>query len=286
MNLENPHLVRQYTPSIRQLRKIKPTHEILNQDSDPADYFLDSLGRNWFKIPEGRNAPGQMLFSRLIHPIVPVSDIVYKKTKKGKAFYSYHTPLANVENQKSSTEKRLWEKMFFLWVLKDLEKAEYGNISRKDYAHSWFDFETIPAFFMDHTVMHRTDSFFTEHLQNVFFPDNDKFSASEHQEEMSDLTIRRFDEWVRGKKNLNGLSYMKEILQTALVQWTDKVWVQAVIHKTVSETNLPLQDIMHFPASIICKSQECYTAHLQKRLVDRALNVLEIIETYERSSAR
>ena len=281
MSAEDPHAVRQNPKSVSGFRPDVYPDEVLEKDLDPAPYFVDSLGRHWFLIPEGRHGPGQMLFSRLLHPIVPVSDIVARKTRKGFNFYSYHTPLKDVRSQTSTPTRRLWEEAFFLWVMKDVDKRH--NLSTSPKAHAWFDLETIPIFFMDPRVDGRTDSFVTERIREAFLT-NALGPEDEGDIRLRPLTSESFKDWMWVNRNPKGITYMRTLLQSAQKQWSDKAWVRGVVDGIVAELKLPIHTIMHFPKSIRCQNHDCYVDALCALLHTRIAEVSEVISSHEHNS--
>lgn len=115
--------------------------------------MTDRSGRKFYKIESHRNAPSQMFLSLILKGTMPVSDIVYIKTKNrpSGAFYSYDIPLENIDAEyEYDAYKDVAADAFVLeYIFGESDHRTPDNRKRgaQKYQISMYDFEIFGKYF-------------------------------------------------------------------------------------------------------------------------------------------
>lgn len=209
--------------------------------------YLDSQGRKWYRLRADRFPAGQMLFAKILKPVIPTCDIISQPSPDGKShvYYSYVPVLGTLHRDESffHTEKLLSEKIF-----KDPDRIENFSETPDRRHRNHYDFELSTIFFMHPTMFHRTDIFFTTRIAAISQDDDDKRFQTERMGAISVHDIRLMHPAWRAD--------FDRMIDQLDMMTSDEAYVRRLA-ATVPE---PLSTIIYFPPETGCAAgdEECF----------------------------
>ncbi len=120
------------------------------------DTLSDNEGREFYGGEKFKSGPNQMLLTRMLKGIIPVSDVVFIKDRDGNGhFYSYKTPLKDIKinsEQPYSYDEALMDSYILRAIFQDRDHLPYKddgeseNTRHEDGKYVFFDFDKFKYF--------------------------------------------------------------------------------------------------------------------------------------------